>query len=505
MKVLLFLFIASSVLAQERTGTWLAPKQVTNDSMAYIHHFFFADSLTGYMCTEEKIDPLRLWLHKIHWYRTLDGGTTWDKILFSGMPTDTINYIFSVKYSTPTSNSVYLEGGYPLNKIVYSTDRGSTWKSTSYPVNTLDLDEYFTMQSETIGKGVGLDGNSQRSIIRTSNGPTGFTTSLAVGDSLFAASMTASKATPLQGLSWIPADFSDLSNGCFIIRDPSLNECKGLTTLVTNAGGHWWSKYNTIFPGYETDSLYGDLQFQKATSNAWLTPFKYRFSCGWPDFILTVLVNHPEFNISYCYTEDYGETWKIDTSFFLRNSYVFGVSAGNVWMTILESSLKTYSDKIYPPAYLLGHTTDYGKTWDVDETSLNVQDLGKFDARLFYFTDKDHGWIAALHNAKPWVFKYKPNQPSVVRDNDPAKNLHTNLDYTINPNPCGASTLITFPQDIVIKQVKLFDELGRKVIVPFSISGNSVQLNTEKIPNGLWSALIEHQNGISIVRFIVKK
>jgi hypothetical protein len=484
--------ILSSAFAHRRDWTEI---RVSSDTVVGINDLFFADSATGYLCTLYSPYPSQPWIHAYRWYRTINGGNSWEKVTFTGISPSDTNYIGTLQHCTPTPNSIFLAKGAPLKKIIYSLDRGLHWDSVS--THALDFDQFFTMFTEKKGIGIGYP-PGKPTLVKASNGVRDFSTT--TGDSMFSASIANNK---FQSQFFTPAgDFSSQNVGCLIIADSSLHNGCGLTSIITETSGNTWKKYNTIFPGYETDTLYGDIKFQQGTSNVWEFPFRQTWSPTFSVWARVYLLNHPSFNISYCYSSDYGKTWGYDTSYYLRSSAVFGVSPGNVWMLLLDNSINTYGEP-YPPAHIIAHTTDYGQTWDLDSASLNVPDIGKFDGRIFYFKDKSHGWLAGLLNNIPYVFKFKPENSSVEMEDLNRK--FSGLAYEVSPNPCVNSVVITcFPRPS-IQKVELFDFLGRQFDVPTSIESNSITLNTKELHSGVWVALISHSGGYSTARFIVQK
>ncbi|HET9136882.1 MAG TPA: T9SS type A sorting domain-containing protein [Candidatus Kapabacteria bacterium] len=499
MKVIVFIFtvfFGSLSFAQSHTGHWSLPVSVTTDPAEGILHLFFADTSTGYLCTIHR-RPLGM-SPVYHWYRTINGGNTWLRIVFNNINQWDTNEIAQVQYSTPTPNSIFLARGYPLNKILFSLDKGNNWDTVSNP--KIDLDQYFGMITESLGYAIGRNSNVPM-ILQTTTGPKGF--NKFIGNSLFSAVMTNNS---FNSTFFTPAgEFTNASHACLIVADKKSNAGKGLTSLVSSNQGYEWEKYSTIFPDYISDTLYGDLRFQKGTLNAWQFPHRRRdednFNGIWT---AAYLFNHPSFNISYCFTSDGGKSWSYDTSFYDRLSNIYGASPGNVWMLLFNRSIDDY-DSLTPPANVIAHTLDYGKSWDVDSKSLNLPDLGLFNGRRLCFTDPNHGWIAALQNGKVFTFSYKPDPLSEVRIEHSEKKKLLRVKHQVFPNPCVNSTTITCPQNTQLQKLELFNLFGRQTVVPYTIINNIIDLDTQELQSGVWLALITHSGGYSATRFIVQK
>jgi hypothetical protein len=466
---LIFCLILSQRTAAQpqHSRDWTAFK-VSDDPVNEVCVPFFADSMTGYLAVVYKKTPDPNVYAR--WYRTINGGQTWEQIRFSGVsPYDTLfgrNY--PIQFSTPSDRSIFLVGS-RVDRYFYSLDRGVHWDTVSVgPSGSLNLDveQYCTMFTEKYG--IGRAANSTGpGLLKTVSGPRGF--SIPFGDSMYTASMGNNRFQTAE-IFYPAGDFSSAQNGCLIIADFNLQKGCGLTSIVTQDSGNTWKNYNTVFPGYENDTLYGGCQFQKGTSNVWQFP-RRRLETHWGENLYNLRYHrdHPSYNISYCYSEDYGKTWSYDTSFYLRNNNTFGVSPGNVWMLLLDSNYHSQ----YPrsAAYTIAHTLDYGKTWDLDTVSLYIPDLGLADARCSYFTDKTHGWISAIYDRKPYVFRYHAPQTSTVA-NAPYANA-----LSLFPNPA---------RDVLHVEgsgtVQVLDALGRAYTVP----NHDGTLDISALPAGVY-------------------
>jgi hypothetical protein len=457
----LFLCLAASSQAQQlHRRDWIGYKVSDDPAYVSVGIPLFADSATGYFTTGPVYGQTK-------WYRTLNGGATWQNVVFYGLaPLDT-DKLYPLYYCAPSPNSIFFVGG-SYSKIIYSQDRGLHWDtawSKAQGSVAVDVHQYFTMFTEQTGI-------AGRGAFKTLTGVRGFLPNPT--DSMF---KTAENSWESGGsISPSGGDFSSMQYGCFPVMDRNLYNGRGLTTIVTEDGGATWKKYDTIFPGYENDSLYGDCRFQKGTLNVWEFPLRRRETPE-PTAEWYHSKNNPSFNISYCYSEDGGKTWGYDTSFFSRKIFVFGVAPGNVWMLLLPKPYGNYSrDGIhspYPPplANTIAHTTDYGKTWDLDTVSLNVPDIGKAGAAQLYFTDKDHGWISAMINKTPYVFKYLPTKFSDVSEAPSAQSLE------VYPNPA---------RDVLHVEasgsVQVLDALGRAYALP----NHDGTLDVSQLPVGVY-------------------
>ena len=491
--IIIILFFSVQGYSQTHTGNWRWV-QVGSDSVSSVG-LFFADSTAGYFeGMNQRGDPqTQPWNFTTSFYRTLDGGFTWTPITYDGISIDVAKNIAGPTCA-PTHNSIFIAGADPnYPYIIRSFDNGDHWDSVKN--NSLNLEQFFTMFSEQ--KGIGIGGTQNYPYLMETT-DSGVTFSGHYYDSLFTSSLAAS--IQLHGVFPDAGEFSSELHGTFVISDNLINDARGLTALITNNGGSSWEEHHTDFPGYPNDTVFGGIQYQRGMPNLWLRP-----NCGHLNTTIDGLTNdfyrtHPNFNISYCFSTDYGATWGYDTSFARRCAAFYGISPGNIWMTLRDKGTETNPPF---PAYKIAHTIDFGKTWDVDTTTLPyASDLGRCDAQAIYFTNANHGWIAAINNGKPYVFIYQPIKNSVHIEH---YRIAPKSQLPVYPVPANTHVTINLPDGFTPIEVHLCDMVGRQYSAPYQFINNAVLIDTHELPTGIWLAIIRHTFGTNTSRFIIQK
>jgi hypothetical protein len=479
----LILIVAICGYGQTHTGNWSSYK-MSSDSVTEVTSLFFADSVVGYIGCAYEPQPGFPWEDIFRWYKTLDGGLSWTQMAFNGPSLIAQN--FGGQPCAPTHNSIFsiADQAPDFTYIIRSLDNGDHWDTIR---NNLHVSQFFTMFTEKYGVGIGGT-ESYPVFMQTFDGGNSFGPSH--NDSLFSASLAASGQTNYN------AQFSSELHGTYICGDLSINKGNGLTTLVTNNGGNSWEKHHTDFPGYENYDVEGFIQYQKGTPNLWLLPADQSLNLDLSGPRNAIYRTQPDFHISYCFSTDYGVTWGYDTSFWRDCSGFYGVSPGNVWMTLCNNPLGATNPPF--PAYKISHTTDFGKSWDIDVSTL-IND-GKYDAEAIYFTDANHGWIIALHNGMPYIFIYHPLKNSVIEN---SKDLSGQLQ--VFPIPAIDQVIINFPSGDLPMQTEVYDIVGRQYFPPYKIFNSSIQIDTHDLPAGIWLAIVQHTYGTNTTRFIIQK
>ncbi|MEI8133467.1 MAG: T9SS type A sorting domain-containing protein [bacterium] len=484
---ILILFFGISSKAQSLTGEW-SPRLVSADTVDEIYTLHFVDSLIGYLAIYRSDNPSIPVIGGSRLYRTLDGGANWSVITFNGLTDEAISNLKFYRISTPTRNSIYLKSVFTKSYIVWSLDNGLHWNSA---LSNLDDASYFSMLTEKDGIAIS-NPSSYPELLKTHDGCSTF---IELQDSLFSSSLVANTA-----MSFVIgpqcAGWSDSVNWTFIVFDKNIRVGNGLTSLVTDNGGLAWKKYHTDFPRFPNDSIYGNIQYQIGSPNLWMMPWKDKLN-GEPDITsLSYYRQHKNFKLSYAFSTDYGKSWDYDTSFFGKLGSFYALSPGNVWTTIIEPN------SVNPPihAYTIAHTTNFGTSWEVDSTSLLSGELGKFDARCIFFSDSDHGWIAALHNNHPYVLKYNHFRNSVRLNHG-----KTGRDkFPTYPLPASNSISISIPGYATATGVQIFDILGREFIAPYQIIDKQIKIDTHGLPDGIWLAVLMLNYGMNSNCFVVK-
>ncbi len=476
--------------AQSHTGFWDFTN-VSTDSLTEVTHLFFSDSNNGYLGGTFQSDAVFSYSVP-RWFRTVDGGKSWSWITFKGLPSNIAAW-FNVGYgaATPSMNSVFLADWQDPSFIYYSHDNGTLWDSIRCD---LDLFQYFTMFTEKEGIGIGgTNGGVGYPVIRkTTDGGKSFPIKLA--DSLFSSSLAESRTS---SFFFNAADFSDSLHGTFIVSDENINNGKGLTTLITGDGAHTWKKTHTDFPAFANDTLFGNIQYQKGSSNLWLMPFKGKTSNTSDYFRWQGLSKN---QLSYCFSSDYGKTWSYNTSFAGKIAALYGVTPLDIWMLLFPKNVEKGAGD-FGMVYTITHSIDSGLSWDVDSLSIGyASDLGKCNASAMYFTDANHGWIATIHDSKPYVFKYYPVKNAVIEHLIPARRQ-----LPVFPDPANDHVTIALPEGSMISQVNICDIVGRQYPALYKIQNNIVVLDTRELPPGIWLALVKHIYGTNTTRFILQK
>lgn len=446
--------------------------------------FAFYDSEVGYLTGLTDFDSVFRQYYIL--YRTLDGGKTWAKIRFTGINDDTRLISTTYYISIPDRNSIYLLRKFSPFTVLRSFDQGATWDQINI---TGDYgDDYRTMF--TSASGFWFDWSNGRIFLTRDSCRT---YSDVLEDSLF----KLASQFELKGGSGPYAGWYTDRYWIFPIMDTSIDDGKGgISTLVTFNSGMSWKKQYFPLPGFETDTIIGTPLISKKKYICWLQPEVSQVRNN-------TLYGKKE--ITFMTSTDFGLSWRVDTSFMDRAAAFAGVSADEAWMSVCaEPFHDMLGNGSKTPHYILVHTTDHGKSWEVDSLSLRSLEFGKYDCFVMHFTDKDHGWLAARNSqsGKVGIFRYIPATGDVSVE---SKGRHLAKGYKIYPNPSNGLTTITFSSPKSISSVEVYDILGRNYVPHIEIKGSTIEIDARGLPIGAYRVFVHHSGGRSSVPLVVTK
>lgn len=494
---------------------------------------YFMDSLHGVLSCARS----RSWwpdydLHsgqnavKIYWYRTSDGGNSWSLINFEGAdyqdtacneyPVNFTNLCFSKNNGTLYLGNLSLlsEGNcYSFRKfnILCSEDYGRTWARKSFPIDTSILSGEFKLQGSLSSNTIflycrGQALSSGKLLLSTDYGAT---FPFVKSDKIFEG-VTKTSADSFEVTANIRFDNSDFLNWTAIATALTPN-CDtpelgcGMTSLVTSNGGASWSKHKYLLPTFENNRITGTPQYVKGTPHLYYF-LHNEFSGitregdinrhGGLDLKVGYHYNSESaFNTSYLYSSDYGKTWTPQHTYGTRRRAFEVVDVENVWMTVCKE------DNIYVPERRAGtivRTTDNGLTWEEDQSTLVINDVGVFDGRIISFSDPRHGWIAANDVSRTYIFRWIADEKTSVRP-EVGEEQET-FRIKIYPNPAQEETNILLPETRSVARVELFDAMGRKVLIEPKIVNNTASFSTRTISIGCYYVKVTTTKRTTYVR-----
>lgn len=522
----ILLLYASNLSAQTTQGEWKVIGSIPEDSVYVVHRFIFADSLHGYLyaerpgCEFQGINGDMSYRPYIL-YRTLDGGKTWDKINLSKVyGSDTTNYegnastaCYPGTFEATTSNAICLSSpGYPTNdtlKFYWSENNGTSWARypTLHPIVAVPND--FAILSIphdkdiiALRRGADYDFPDEKNIGKLAYSVTGGIVFDDIrGDNTFVAYSNGASGGGVGNGSF---DYFDDSTWVLPVAD-TINDKMGidstkpysLVTLLSQDKGYSWQAYPNIIPHLPScRNINFHPQCMRGTSNI------YAFTGATDGGMVYNQDSHnfgfPDFGVNYIFSSDYGKSWSTDTSWGKNRRGRYAVAPGEVWCTAVAHDSVTED----APAKWIVHTTDFGKTWDIDSTSLFND--GFYDARVITFTDKNHGWIYAqpLDRSKILIFKYFPRN----KEGTAFGVIPLDYFYKVYPNPANDITTIELTNRVRISDIEFFDIFGRKHICAHEIEGDAMtaHIHTDKLLSGCYLAHISFQKGNYVVPFIVQ-
>ncbi len=236
-------------------------------------------------------------------------------------------------------------------------------------------------------------------------------------------------------------------------------------------------------------------------------------------------------------TTNYGQDWIPNRSFLNRTRDMVGTTPGDIWMTTLTKPFENDSvivfgrylkdtaingsntqvidsgwhlaidlsiwkrNRSYYASWIV-HSTDGGTNWDVDSISLRDPELGEYDSRIIRSTDPNHLWIGAMKNGFSYVFRYKaPAVNAVIEDMPPAD--YPNF-INIYPNPANEKVKIALWRNAGIKQIRIFDILGREIKAPTKqLTQSSFELDVSLVAAGPYILVCDIAGGSNLARTLM--
>ena len=508
------LLFCTSLSAQTRKWTMVAT--IPEDGLVS-GQLYFPDSLHGYLIARKASDAAIPAYDNVLFYRTLDGGLTWEKIDFRTIVgADTTLYAsdFTFRFDAVAPNSCLISNAeaYQVQDTItfyWSENNGSSW----FPTKTIDG----VRRSDYLIEGVPHD--HEVVALKINNYYPGapasgkFEVSATNGtifdderwDSTLLQNILMTNSDYYLEVNNHDFDFFDDFTWIVTVSDNSnaeINDPGKPYTLVTLLAkdldsdadpGTYWERYPNVIPDFPSSlkANYFDIHCVRGTESVYL--FSGYGGQG----------QYPFYGINFLYSSDQGRSWNFDSSFVIDGaSYrrAYAVSApSEVWSTVLPN-LGT----IYPntPAIWIAHSMNDGKTWDIDSLSLFANETEYFDGKNMTFSDRNHGWMFAQ--------SVKTNRSAIFRYEDPSNSVsqpHTgNPDLlTAFPNPAGKEITIASPDAAEITEVNIFDLLGRKWICPVERANkdNYLTIRTVTLPQGSYLARINFPNAMSTIPFVV--
>jgi hypothetical protein len=296
--------------------------------------------------------------------------------------------------------------------------------------------------------------------------------------------------------------------------DDSISENRmfpnGLRTLVTSNAGKSWQLFNTQLPYSSHLPLEGLLQYIKGTSHLYYFSNYGQegfFNTEWdlftdPPTLKTYMnMSRPMHGINFCYSSDYGKTWKIDTTFGQRRRGFEAVQKDELWFTLPRTETGRDDD----PAYILARTTDGGVSYAFDTTTLTHFEQ-KLDGRIITFSDPRHGWIVATgdNHKDLYILRYDANEQPKSVEEDIYKGYY-GLHYTLYPNPANGTATLNLYRELHPTEIKAFSVLGAEIPIGYRMDGSTIELNVRHLPIGHYTLRVRHNWGVSIIPLVVMR
>jgi hypothetical protein len=518
--VFFILFGCASLPAQ--TNRWNLVAKIPEDSLSS-PQLFFADSIHGYLLAFKPYNLANQFYENFILYRTIDGGKTWQKIDFHtilGADTALYSDNFLLRFYAASPNSCVISNaenviGFSQTQdtltFYWSENNGTSWfpTRTSHGTNVSDyLIEAAPHDHEIIALRINNDDPSNST-------PGQFGVSATNGaifddirwDSTLLGNILIENFDYHGEVNNHSFDYFDDSTWIITVSDNNNAEYNDPTkpySLVTLLAkefdndadpGKYWEAYKNIIPYYPSSLLakYFDMHCVRGTSYVYL--FSGYGGQG----------QYPFFGINYLYSSDYGVSWNADSSFAINSRSYRRAYAASAPAEVWSSVIPFYLSDIYPntPAIWIAHSTNFGKTWDIDSSSLHINENQYYDGQVMTFSDKNHGWMFAqsVKGQGSAIFRYE-GITNAVRAIPQESSTH----FSIYPNPAGNETTIHSSNDHQISSIEIFDVLGRKQSCQYEIKNepSSAILKTNELLTGSYFARIRNSYGINIMPFVVQ-
>ncbi len=240
---------------------------------------------------------------------------------------------------------------------------------------------------------------------------------------------------------------------------------------------------------------------------------------------------------TYYHTTNYGEAWVANRSFLGRTRDMVATTPDDIWMTtrtkpfendtvivfgrylkdtLINGTRTVVFDSGWHKERDLGiskknlglyaswivHSTDGGTNWDIDSLSLHDQEVGEYDSRIIRSTDPNHLWIGAMKNGYSYVFRYKAPGVNAVTEEIPSADYPNFIN--IYPNPAREKVTIALWRHAGIKQIRLFDILGREIKAPaLQLTQSSFELDVSSVPPGPYILVCDITGGTNLAKTIL--
>lgn len=504
--LLLFLLVAAGT-EESKALDWKHAK-IEVDSLQPCKLFFF-DSLNGIFLGMRVHPYYNSYWHATHypiklfWFRTSDGGASWNRFEIGNGYQDTSANSFSfihyylnqILHSEKTVYVVHpnLDGdsvwNTRKNSLYISISKGQVWENTGIIGDTSINSSYgeFSLMG-TLANNLLYKYDHQSGLLHLSDNY-GKTFPHLLSDSVFRSVVLWSADTGSK-ITNFGSSYSDFGNFTFVnngLADSPTSDSSltGLTTLVANNSGLTWERHNFILPGFEDRMIHGNLQYIPKT------PVVYLFTSptgleGLSNETIGIssgqkeLVNYSDsyLNTSFLHSTDYGRTWTPNHSFGNRRRGFEAVADGEILMTVTNSS---DFDAFGRVASVIAHTTNNGQTWSLDSSTLGNFFEREIDGRIITLS-QNRLWIAAWDGRNTHIFRHEKKSLSV---SDGRQNQEFRL--KLYPNPSSDFVTVLVDKSETIKTIQIFDALGREVRTPVKfLSKSSAEVSTHDYPIGYY-------------------
>ena len=516
--VLFMLFVCASLTAQTRKWSFAATIPEVNLNHTQL---IFADSIHGYFLGWKRLKTSNPTYEDAVLYRTIDGGISWQNIDFHTIlgPDTTFYGINSsnsayLRFDVASSKSCVISNSEFSNQIkdpltfYWSENNGSSWFPTRASPKMIRSDlliesapHAHQIVALSMNKNLpGITGFGQFAVSAT-NGAIfddirwDSTLLKNIMDPYFPPNIDDHTFDYFDDTTWI-VTVSDRYNS----YSPNLKKPYSLVTLLAkdldfdSDPGTYWEVYPNNIPDFPSDyhAKYFDMHCLRGTE------YVYMFS-GYGG-----QGQYPFYGINYLYSSDKGRSWNADSSFVINSeSHRRAITASapsEVWSTLIPLYSIIYLNS---PATWIAHSTDFGKNWSIDSSSLLVKEIQQYDGRAITFSDKNHGWMYAqsIDNKNSAIFRYDATPDEV--NTMPKENTTS---FTLYPNPVGNEATIRSSNNLPVTSLDIYDILGRKCSCKYEIKTgqSSVIFRTNELPPGSYLARIRDSNGIDVIPFVVQ-
>ena len=516
----------SQPLNQRKWSTYLLPI----DSLEPISLIFYDSThgyLTGFKDTAFLDDTLRAFNYGPNYFlfETFDGGKSWmrntDTNIVRTNRVGVGGFGSTIHYANLLTR--YTEN-YSRGRITRSDDYGKSWKKVW---NSYGNNKNFQLLTVLDSRDLLVYDWDSEHIYKSYDG--GFTYPTRLGDGLFHDTLWPDTSNNSiyglykGGINFIAKDalhYTALVQGVRVSPDTSelnihLKELfpSGIRTLITENGGASWKLFETPEDSFAVNNT-GTLQYATGTSNLYYFTgdgFSHARVFG-EGAVSDGDVYHywegsrPVYGINYFYSPDDGRTWRGDTMFSRRRRGYEVVKENELWFTLTRDNLN-FRERFHAPAYILARTTDNGLTYEYDSTTLNGRYVGEFplDGRIITFSDPRHGWIAAVQEHKTYIFRYDANeQPVSVNDEGPIYYDRNYQPMTLGPIPARDEVQIAIPNSMHIKNIEIYDIMGRRMTTTFTAEGNTATASVRGFAAGCYVVIARHETGVYSRTLIVE-